>query len=935
MSSIYMGRAGVPRPFMHRRRSRRIKLWIKRLFLAGVILALCFVIYLIGALAWYSRTLPDPNKLQERNLAQSTKIFDRTGGNILYDVHGTEKRTLVKLEDIPDLVKWATISAEDKNFYKHQGFNLLSTFKGVIVDPLLGKKMRGGSTLTQQLVKNAILTNERTIERKIKEFVLSYRIEKIFTKDEILQMYLNEIPYGSVSYGVQSASQTFFNKNVQDLNLAEAALIAAIPQAPTYYSPYGTHLAELKIRKQYVLNQMVANGYITQAQADAAAEKNAKFGVKREAITAPHFVMYVKQILCDKFGDDLVENGGLKVTTTLDLEKQRFAEDAVTHGVDARGKQYNFYNAALVALDPKTGQILAMVGSKDYFDIEHDGNFNVALSPRQPGSSIKPMIYASAFAKGYTPNTILYDVNTVFKTETADYRPHDYDMKERGPATIRYALGHSLNTPAVKTLYLAGVSNVLDLLELNGYTTFSDRSRFGLSLVLGGGEVKLIEHTAGYGALANEGVYHEPAGVLKVEDSRGNTLYEYKDNSRQVMSKDIVNMVTDVISDPTVKLSVNLVLPDRPSATKTGTTNDFHDAWSMGYTPSLVAGVWVGNNNNKEMTKGADGSVIAAPIWKEFMTKALAKTSAENFTPVIIPQTGKPVLDGVANPEVTVKIDKYTGKLATDLTPSDFIIERKVSSPHDILFYVNKEDPTGPMPTDPEADPQYANWEAGVQDWLRRTGAVVSNDNLPIESDDAHVEANKPAIFITNPQNDKTITGRSLEATVNVSAPRGVRRVEYYIDSMKIAATSAPPYDLNYTVNSYLSRGIHALTAKAFDDIDNSNSASISFNFQTDIPSPTLSWVNPSIDSSISSSGFPFTVQARLTDRVATDAIRFFQKKIDSGQTEQFAEVDSPSNENVQAVWPAVFEKGEYELYAEIISGDEKFVSPAVKIQVY
>ncbi|MFH0780285.1 MAG: PBP1A family penicillin-binding protein [Parcubacteria group bacterium] len=935
MSNLYMGRARLPRSFMHRRRSRRIKLWIKRLFWTGVILALIFVIYLIGAFAWYSRTLPDPNKLQERNLAQSTKIFDRTGENILYDVHGTEKRTLVKLENIPDLVKWATISAEDKNFYTHSGFNLLSTFKGVIIDPLLGKKMRGGSTLTQQLVKNAILTNERTIERKIKEFVLSYRIEKIFTKDEILQMYLNEIPYGSVSYGVQSASQTFFNKNVQDLDLAEAATIAAIPQAPTYYSPYGPHLAELKIRKQYVLNQMVANGYITLAQADAAAEKNAKFGVKREAITAPHFVMYIKQILSDRFGDDLVENGGLQVTTTLDLGKQRFAEDAVTHGVDARGKQYNFYNAALVALDPKTGQILAMVGSKDYFDIEHDGNFNVALSPRQPGSSIKPMIYAAAFAKGYTPNTVLYDVNTVFKTDTTDYAPHDYDMKERGPVTIRYSLGHSLNTPAVKTLYLVGVPRVLDLLELNGYTTFSDRSRFGLSLVLGGGEVKLLEHTAGYGTLADQGVYQAPAAILKVEDSRGNTLYEYKDNSREVMSKDIANTITDILSDDSIKLSVNLSLPGRPAAAKTGTTNDFHDAWSMGYTPSLVAGVWVGNNDNKEMTKGADGSVIAAPIWKEFMTKALAETPAENFTPVVVPQTGKPILDGVSAPEVIVKIDKYTGKLATDLTPSDFIVEKKVSSPHDILFYVNKDDPTGPMPSDPSADPQYANWEAAVQDWLRRTGAVVPVDNIPSGTDDAHTEANRPAVSFNSPQNNKTFTGRTIEASITASAPRGAKRVEYYIDDKFIAVTSLPPYDLNYTVSSYLSRGIHALTAKAYDDIDNSNSASISFNFQTDMPSPALSWVNPSIDSSISSSGFPFTVQARLTDRAAIDAVRFLQKKIDSGQIDQFAEVDSPQSENVQAVWPTVFEKGEYELYAEITSGDEKFTSPAVKIQVY
>ncbi|MEK7159038.1 MAG: transglycosylase domain-containing protein, partial [Patescibacteria group bacterium] len=334
-----------PRKNLNHYLRKVIRRFVRRVILLGVAAGLLLGVYLVGAFAWYSRALPSPDKILERNIAESTKIYDREGKTVLYDVHGAEKRTLVKIDQIPDYVKWATISAEDKNFYLHHGFNLLAMFKGAIIDPLLGRGMRGGSTLTQQFVKNAILTNERKISRKIKEFILSYKIEKAFSKDEILQMYLNEIPYGSVSYGVQSASQTFFNKDVKDLTLGEAAILAALPKAPTFYSPFGSNKDRLFGRQQYVLDQMVENKYIDQATADKAKNEKIVFVAKNQSILAPHFVMYVKELLSNELGEEMLESGGLKVITTLDLKKQEIAEKAVTDGVDKRGKQYGFNNA--------------------------------------------------------------------------------------------------------------------------------------------------------------------------------------------------------------------------------------------------------------------------------------------------------------------------------------------------------------------------------------------------------------------------------------------------------------------------------------------------------------------------------------------------------------------------------------------------------------
>ncbi len=928
------------------------RLWLKKLFILirryGLMAIAIFIIGIVAMFAWYSRDLPNPDKLVDRQVAQSTKIYDREGKTVLYDIHGDQKRTLIKLQDIPDYVKWATVSTEDKTFYEHHGFNLLAMVKGTLIDPLMGRRARGGSTLTQQLVKNAILTNERSISRKIKEFILSYRIESKFTKDEILQMYLNEIPYGSTSYGIASASQTFFGKDVKDITLAEAAVLVGMPQAPSYYSPYGSNVDKLMARQKYILDTLVENKYITKEQAEEAKKQEIKFAEKRESITAPHFVMYVKEQLSERFGDKVVEQGGLKVTTTLDLKKQDIAEKAVVNGVEKKGKQYQFNNAALLSLDTKTGQILAMVGSKDYFDDTIDGKVNVTTRLRQPGSSIKPLVYAAAFNKGYTPDTILFDVNTKFKTDTKDYEPKNYDLNEHGPVTMRKALQGSLNIPAVKTLYLVGMDNVLNYLDMMGYTSFGERSRFGLALVLGGGEVKMIEHAAAYNVFANQGTYHEPAAILKVEDSKGNVLYEYKDKTRKVLDSNIANMITNVISDNDARAYVfgasnYLVLSGRPVAAKTGTTNDYHDAWTMGFSPQIVTGVWVGNNNNNAMKRGADGSVIAAPIWNEYMSKAHEGMVVENFpgyTPVV---TDKAVLNGVSAVETTVKVDKFSGKLATDSTPLSAIEERTFKEMHDILYYVNKDNPQGPVPTNPSDDPQFNNWEAGVQDWINRQKnnpdpAIAAefqfiNSQAPTETDNIHRAEDAPTLTVRYPNNNATINSPILTSDISLYAPRGISRVEYYLDNILIERVSNYPYNLNYTISSMFENGYHQLKVTAFDDIDNQSSITVEINLTGERLSTGMQWETPNSGQVVSRNQFPLTTRLRIDDWALVKKVDFYYQT--NGAYQLFGSSIAPSGSQVEMALPGMDYSGSVVLRAQVsLKNGQVKNSPEITINI-
>lgn len=778
------------------------------------------------------RDLPDPNHLISRVIPQSTQIYDRTGEHLLYEVHGDQRRTVVELSNIAKYAQEATVAVEDKYFYTHKGYRLTSMIRAVLANVLTGSRSQGGSTITQQLVKNAILTTEKSYIRKIKELILASEIERRFSKDEILKMYFNEIPYGSTAYGIETAAQSFFGKSAKDLDLAESALLAAIPQSTTYYSPYGTHQEALLNRWRLILDLMADQEFITQEQADLtkSIEILKRIVPKHDNISAPHFVFYIKDQLAEIYGDDAVESGGLKVITTLDWEKQQMAEKVIADNI-ANVKKNGGSNAALVSLDPKTGQVLAMVGSHDYFNVEDSGAINMALVPRQPGSSMKPLVYLASFIKGYTPNTVLYDVDTIFPAQPNPYTPHNFNFKEYGAVTMRQALAGSLNTPAVKTLYLTGIDRVLDMADQFGYTTLKDRSRFGLSLVLGAGEVPLIEHAATFAVYANEGVKYPTASILKVTNTSGTTLQEWKqDTGARLVEAEMVRNLTDILQDNSARTFIfgeknNLTLPDRQVAAKTGTTNDSKDGWTMGYTPSLVTGVWIGNTNNKAMKSP---SAVSA-IWNQYMRAATKKMPVETFTPPELITTGKPVLDGGTAGGTKVTIDKVTGKLATDFTPVENRIDKTYNELHDILYYVNKDDPRGPAPTDPTSDPMFAPWEEAIQRWATKNNII--GEKAPTEFDDLHQPGNTPSVTWLLPGEGNTITSRNIFLSVSANATRAVVKVEFDIDGIPIGtATNAPGFNINTLIPEAVSRGFHAINAKAYNDIGDSGTATINVN---------------------------------------------------------------------------------------------------------
>ncbi|RJR30643.1 penicillin-binding protein [Candidatus Parcubacteria bacterium] len=919
---------------------RKIHWFLKTVFTLLVGGLLLFSVATIGVLIWASKNLPNPDRIIQRDIALSTKIYDRTGKTVLYEIHGEEKRSLVNLNDIPDYMINATLTAEDRQFFEHKGFKLTSIIRAFIVDLTKGSKEQGASTLTQQLVKNAVLSPEKTYTRKIKEIILAYQIERKFTKEEILKMYFNEIPYGSTAYGVAAAAQSYFGKTPKDLTLGEAAVLTAMTKAPSYYSPYGTHQDELFARQRIILDGMVAEKFITAEEAETAKNEKIEFNKKQENIIAPHFVMYVKEYLAKKYGERAVEQGGLKVITTLDLYKQDIAEEAVKNGME-KVVNYGGSNAALVALDPKNGQILAMVGSKDFYDQEIDGQVNVTIRPRQPGSSFKPIVYTAAFIKGYTPDTVLFDVNTSFKTEIGkDYEPKNYDLKQHGPVTIRKALAGSLNIPAVKAIYLAGIDKVLDLANMLGYSTLGDRSRFGLSLVLGGGEVKLLEHTNAYASFAREGEWHPTAAILEVQDKEGNALEEWQKKEKKIIETQVARQINDILSDNesrTFIFGANnfLHFDNRPVAAKTGTTNDYRDAWTLGYTPSLAAGVWAGNNDNTEMKRGADGSVIAAPIWNEFMKRVLGDTTAEEFKKPDEIKTGKPVLDGQIQGKVTVKIDKVSGLLATEFTPKELIVEKTFTQAHNILHYVDKENPRGEAPADPASDWQYQNWEEAVRNWAGANNLTV--EDLPTEYDNIHLPEYQPEIRIVNPGSGSKITSRNIDIEIVASAAKGVSKVEYYIENSLIGVSLSSPFSLNgYIGDPEIGDGFYNLTAIAFDQYGNKSSDTINLNMMLEEPLPlTINLTLPSNGQNVRIEEFPLAVSAELSSVNDVKEIIFYAEKQLTGQLQIIGNIRQITSPRVITSWLEVPEPEKYLLYAKAFDNlGRAFVSQKITITV-
>lgn len=784
--------------------------WKKLLRIAGIVAGIGLIV-VIGIFAFFAKDLPSPNNVRERFVPESTKIYDRTGTHLLYEVHGEEKRTVIPFTDMPDVVKYATIALEDQDFYHHFGLKLSSILRAVFKDIITLDTAQGGSTITQQLVKNTLLSREQTFTRKIKEAILAIELETVYTKDEILEMYLNQIPYGSNAYGIEAAAKTFFGKSARELSLDEAALLAGLPQAPTFYSPYGSRAERLEARKDYALRQMADLGYITQEQADEAiaAETLKKINPQRDIIAAPHFVMYIKEYLEEKYGGQAVEQGGLRVITTLDWDKQQVAEKVVREGAE-KNERWRASNAALVALDPKTGQLLSMVGSKDYFNNDIDGQVNVSIRERQPGSSFKPYVYLTAFTKGYTPETLLYDVETEFETaEGKSYKPQNYDGKFRGSLPMKEALAQSLNIPAVKTLYLVGVKNAIAMAKNLGITGLNHPDRLGLSLVLGGGEVRLLDHVHAFGALATGGVRYPLSAVLRVEDPKGKTLEEYRESpGERVVEEKYVAMLDHVMSTNEYRAPVfgkdsPLRFDGRAVAAKTGTTNEFRDGWTIGYTPNIVVGVWAGNNDNKPMVEGADGVNVAAPIWRAYLDQTLGNEAMGKF-PEYKPEEGidKPMLSGKLEDKEDLKVceipdkdDKYclANKYCRDkdVEKKDFVV------PHDILSYVSLSDPRGPVPDKPDRDPQYKNWEKGVKEWYKKQKGVVTDEAPDEECREDDFKTYRPSIGLSVPSSTNSST-LSIEATVN--APYGVDRVTFEVDGDTVGTRSDKPYSVSYPI---------------------------------------------------------------------------------------------------------------------------------------
>ncbi|MEY4744784.1 MAG: hypothetical protein RL272_729 [Candidatus Parcubacteria bacterium] len=917
---------------------KKILSWVAVIGISGFFAA---TVAAVGLFAWVSKELPDPNNINQRNIAETTKIYDRTGQHILYEIHGDQKRTIVDLSDMSDYVKKATISAEDRNFYSHSGFDVRGMIRGLFRNIFnRGGKLQSGSTITQQFIKKSVLSDEQTYTRKVKELILAIEIERRFTKDQILKLYLNEIPYGSVAYGIESASQTFFGKSAKELTLSESALLAALPKGPTYYSPYGNHREELIARQHYILDGMVEEGYVPRDDAEAAKKDDvlARIQPKRESITAPHFVFYVKEQLANEFGEQVVERGGLKVITTLDIDKQKMAEQAIAdHRKDIQAWKAN--TAAMTAIDPSTGEIIAMVGSADYFDETINGKYNAILGRLQPGSSIKPIVYAAAFEKGYSPTTVVEDIKTDFSTTSVPYAPNDYDGKERGFVTLKEALAGSLNIPAVKVLYLTGLDRFQDFASRLGYTTFADKSRFGLSLVLGGAEVHPLEHIAAFSAFAQDGIWRPTKAVLKVEDKDGNVLKDEsgKNPGKRVFDKEIARQINSILTDNSARAYIFgennfLTLPDRPVAAKTGTTNDYKDAWAVGYTPSLVTGVWVGDANGGKMKQGADGSKVAAPIWNQFMRKALAGSPAESFEAPAPFTTGKPVLDGEKSSQVTVKVDRFTGKIATEFTPPDFVEERHYGVPHSILFFVDKNDPRGAAPERPENDPQFSNWEKPVAAWAEAQHLVITPP--PTEKDDVHVPENVPVVSFFSPTDGSAITERSFQPSVSATSRRGVVRVEFLIDG-EFIGESAPPFNSRISIPNHFTKGFRMLTAKAYDDVGNSAETSITVNVTAE-PGPLgIQWTAPYASQSLNAGDFPFTVRFRIEDPSSIQSIRMTVKDED-GMTEQLiGSVDRPALPNMSVNWTVPPLAGRYLLTvdATLQSGDVRTESIPVSVR--
>jgi 1A family penicillin-binding protein len=792
-----------------------------------------------GLYTWLIADLPSLHALSGKIASPSTKIYDRHG-RLLYEIIDPHagKHTPLPLDEIPLYLRQATIATEDANFYTNPGVDLRAILRALVINLRGGEVIAGGSTITQQLARNLLLSPEervqRTLTRKLRESILAWRLARTYSKDEILALYLNESYYGNLAYGVEAAAQAYFGKSVSELDLAECALLAGLPQSPATYNPLQNPKAA-KERQAVVLDLMVKNGYISEDEARLAKEEQLHFAAVPFPIRAPHFVMYVWGLLEKRFGPEELYRGGLEVHTTLDVDMQEAAESIARRrlAILANRSRHNLpdpnvHNAALVALDPSTGEILAMLGSPNYFDPEIDGAVNCALAPRQPGSSIKPITYAAAFAQGYTPATMILDVRTAFLTKEGEpYVPLNYDLTFHGPVLAREALASSYNVPAVKVLDYVGLDKMTALARSLGITTLDDSERFGLALTLGGGEVRLLELTAAYAAFANGGRKVEPVAILRVEDSQGNTLYEKRPGlGERVLDERVAYLITDILSDDLARMPAfgegSVLQLSRPAAVKTGTTTDWRDNWTIGYTPDLVVGVWAGNADNSPM-HNVSGVTGAAPIWHDFMEEVLKSRPVRGFAqPEGLTRVEVCALSGqLPNPycphrrtELFIAgtepketctmhqlfaLDAATGQLASADTPPERIVER--------VYTV--------LPAEAMEWGRERRMEIG---WILKTGSTKheTQDQPP---------ASGSQLVITSPHQgsvyrlDPTLPlkDQRIEVAARASDGLSVAGLTIYVDGEPLVGFVAPPYRIMWP----LEPGEHIIVAMGYDAMGN------------------------------------------------------------------------------------------------------------------
>ncbi len=844
-----------------------------------ILIFLAFLIYGFG--------LPSIDKGEDLLQAQSTLIMDREG-EILYAVHGEENRKIIPLQTISPYLIDATIAVEDDEFYDHRGFDLPCYIKAIGYEAFGVGIRRGCSTITQQLVKNIFLNPEQTYKRKFQELILATRVEGKFNKEEILELYLNEIPYGNNAYGAELAAQTYFDKPANELTLTESAILAGLPKAPTRYSPYGnnrnSHLAiefspeQLETRNieswkdlnldeyvrgaiganielgngktiyisgrvDIVLESMAEQDMITEAQKNAAIEESHQLEFKpyRENIKYPHFVLFVKELIEEKYGKEVLEQGGLRVFTSIDPTMQEIAEESVANYQERNTTQFNANNASLVAIHPQTGQILAMVGSADYFNEEIDGNVNISTRYRQPGSSFKPFVYALAFLNGYSPATVLYDVETQFGP--GQY-PQNYDGQFLGPISIRKGLAHSRNIPAVKSYFLAGQETEIIPFMENFGISLDENIGYGWPLALGSGEVRLLDMVGAYSVFANNGIKKEISPILKIENREGEILEQWEDNEGiRALDSQVAYLINNILSDPVENVGVRTRVAGQVVAAKTGTSNKKsergdnvpNNAWLMGYSTKLAAGVWAGNADGAAMSYNANGHDVAGPIWNEFMTRALAPLAREEF----------PRPQGI----ITATVNEQTGLIPTSDTPEDLIREEIFASfnvPTEIdnrymelvvdkhtELIANEFSPAWSLEENQYIDhraiiPEYSYWQSGIDAWIEETEGI---EKPPTEIDEVHTLSTfsaSPSIAITSPTNYSQISRGRTYVDVEVTAPNGFEKVEFYLEDQLQFTEVSPPYRGQVRIPVNASKGrAYNLTAFAYDQLGYRSSSTI------------------------------------------------------------------------------------------------------------